>query len=231
MVENVRRALGDERSKLIKNHARTAWRLDLSYRRLHRRTVYTLPREDGTANEEAEQDASPLEDAEDEQASESDKVPAHRSDAEVSADMLEWVKSVNGQRFMCLCRYVGGMDDIFQHAKVLAVHSLVYTVKASDCQHSAAALPRRNDLSLLVALEAARHMVMVWSPISLYRRLSSGCGVELRKKLVKWGQLHSRHVITSDKFHDAITDAVVGLPKRHHVRLIAETGMYLARGW
>ena len=153
------------------------------------------------------------------------------------------------------------MDDIFQHAKVLAVHSLVYTVKASDhlspwrtighpscchrpcktpasataaakiCQHSAAALPRRNDLSLLVALEAARHMVMVWSPISLYRRLSSGCGVELRKKLVKWGQLHSRHVITSDKFHDAITDAVAGLPKRHHVRLIAETGMYLARGW
>ena len=131
MVENVRRALGDERSKLIKNHARTAWRLDLSYRRLHRRTVYTLPREDGTANEEAEQDASPLEDAEDEQASESDKVPAHRSDAEVSADMLEWVKSVNGQRFMCLCRYVGGMDDIFQHAKVLAVHSLVYTVDLS----------------------------------------------------------------------------------------------------
>ena len=84
MVENVRRALGDERSKLIKNHARTAWRLDLSYRRLHRRTVYTLPREDGTANEEAEQDASPLEDAEDEQASESDKVPAHRSDAEAT---------------------------------------------------------------------------------------------------------------------------------------------------
>ena len=56
MVENVRRALGDERSKLIKNHARTAWRLDLSYRRLHRRTVYTRPREDGTANEEAETD-------------------------------------------------------------------------------------------------------------------------------------------------------------------------------
>ena len=111
MVENVRRALGDERSKLIKNHARIAWRLDLSYRRLHRRTVYTLPREDGTANEEAEQDASPLEDAEDEQASESDKVPAHRSDAEVSADMLEWVKSVNGQRFMCLCHCMGGMGN------------------------------------------------------------------------------------------------------------------------
>ena len=58
-------------------------------------------------------------------------MPAHRSDAEVSADMLEWVKSVNGKRFMCLCRYVGGMDDIFQHAKVLAVHSLVYTVDLS----------------------------------------------------------------------------------------------------
>ena len=32
MVENVRRALGDERSKLIKNHARTAWRLDPAQR-------------------------------------------------------------------------------------------------------------------------------------------------------------------------------------------------------
>ena len=71
----------------------------------------TLPRENGTANEEAEQDASQLEDAEDEQASESNKVPAHRSDAEVSAHMLQLVKSVNGQRFMCLCHCMGGMGN------------------------------------------------------------------------------------------------------------------------
>ena len=40
-----------------------------------------------------------------------------------------------------------------------------------------------------------------------------GCGVELRKKL-QWDQLHSRHVITSGKFHDAVTGAITGLPGR-----------------
>ena len=56
---------------------------------------------------------------------------------------------------------------------------------------------------------------------------SGFCG---RKKLVKWGQLHSRHVITSDKFHDAITDAVAGLPKRPHVRLIEAGELRFANG-
>ena len=55
-----------------------------------------------------------------------------------------------------------------------------------------------------------------------------GCGVELGKKLVQWDQLHSRHVITSGKFHDAVTDAVAGLPSRFHVRLIAETAVNVA---
>ena len=50
----------------------------------------------------------------------------------------------------------------------------------------------------------------------------------VRKKLVQWDQLHSRHVITSGKFHDAVTDAVAGIPSRHNVRLIAETAVNVA---